>query len=403
MIYLDNAATTMLDSDILDRMLPYFSEHYGNASSVHTLGRDARMAVERARQQAATALGGQAKDIIFTSSASEANNLAIKGTLEGIRKRFKDFDREFLPEIIASPIEHPCVLESLKHVEQLGWCKVQWLPVNIEGVVSSSDIESRINENTVMVSVMYVNNEIGSVQPVNEIGQLVRKTRWSRLNDSTERHAVPIYFHSDSVQAIQYFETDVNAIGVDLLSLTAHKLYGPKGAGLLYVREGVPVTRQIDGGGQEYYKRAGTENVAAIVGLGESISRIANHKDEKDRLAVLQNKLIDSVLKIDKTYLTGPRNLRAPHITSFLFEGVDGESLITALDREGLAVSSGSACSSGVVRQSHVIEALPLTGFDVRKAAALRISCGRHSIDDGIDKFIKVLPSIINKLRELDL
>ncbi len=401
MIYLDNAATTALDDAILEKMLPYLRENYGNASSVHTFGRDARMAVERARQQVAVALGGQAKDIIFTSSATEANNLAIKGTIEGIRKRFNN---SFLPEIIASPIEHPCVIESLKHVESSGWAKVIWLPVDATGLVSVETVKTFISEHTVLVSVMYANNEIGTIQPIAEIGTVVRQSRWSRLKNADEKTVIPLYFHCDAVQAIQYSECDVNALGIDLLSVTGHKLYGPKGAGVLYARDGVPVVRQIDGGGQEYYKRAGTENVAGIVGLGEALETVAGHRDESSRLKKLQNLLISGVLETtSRIHITGHRQQRVPHITSFLIESVDGEALITALDREGIAVSSGSACSSGVVRQSHVIEALPLAGFDVRKAAALRISSGRHTQERDIQLLLQTLPPIISKLRELAL
>ncbi len=401
MIYLDNAATTALDSPILDKMLSYFSEIYGNASSVHSLGRDARMAVERARQQVATAIGAQAKDIVFTSSATEANNLAIKGVLDYLRQK-RELD--FLPEIVANPTEHPCVIESLKHFESLGWAKIVWLPVDAFGRIAAEAVQAAITERTVLVSVMYVNNEIGTVQPVQEIGSLVRKTRWSRLQNADERTVLPLYFHCDAVQAIQYFECDVQAIGVDLLSMTGHKLYGPKGAGVLYMRDGVQISRQIDGGGQEYYKRAGTENVAGIVGMGEALAQISRSPETKEALVALQQKLRDEVLRgVPDAHLTGHPEYRAPHITSFIFEKVDGEALITALDREGIAVSSGSACSSGVVRQSHVIEALPLSGFDAHRSAALRVSTSKYSTEEEIQRLITALPSIIAKLRELNL
>jgi cysteine desulfurase len=401
MIYLDNAATTPLDAAIFAKMIPYFSDQFGNASSVHAAGRDARMAVERARQQAASAIGGQVKDIIFTSSATEANNLAIKGTIEGIRKKFND---SFAPEIIASPIEHPCVMEALRHVESLGWAKIHWLPVDQYGLVSLDSIKSLLSDKTVLISVMFANNEIGTIQPVAEIGALVRQTRLVRFKNADEKTMIPLYFHCDAVQAIQYFECDVNAIGIDLLSLTGHKLYGTKGAGLLYARDGVPLVRQIDGGGQEYYKRAGTENVAGIVGFGEALSYLNDKEKESSRLRDLQNILIRGILDSNqKVLLTGHTELRAPHITSFLLEAVDGEALITALDREGIAVSSGSASSSGEVRQSHVIEALPLTDFEVRKAAALRISTSKYTQDADIQKLIDRLPAVVSKLRELAL
>ncbi len=406
MIYLDNAATTALDAKVLEAMLPYLKEQFGNASSVHTLGRDARMGVERARLQVATALGAQAKDIIFTSSASEANNLAIKGVVESVKRRIerKEVTLTGLPEIVASPIEHPCVMESLRHVEALGWAKIIWLPVTEEGLVSVDDVKRLLTENTILVSVMYVNNEIGTIQPIKGIGGLVRQTRWTRLSKGDERSVVPLYFHCDAVQAVQYLECDVNILGVDLLSITGHKLYGPKGAGVLYLRDGVQFIRQIDGGGQEYYKRAGTENVAGIIGLGEAVSKLGDKSTEYARLQILQKKLIYSVTTtILGAHLTGHPTLRAPHITSFIFENVDGEALIAALDREGLAVSSGSACSSGVVRQSHVIESLSLTGFEVKNSAVLRISMGKNTIESDINTLLSVLPPIVHKLRELNL
>ncbi|MDQ3098154.1 MAG: cysteine desulfurase [bacterium] len=401
MIYLDNAATTALDPAVLEKMMPYFSGEFGNASSVHSLGRDARMAVERARQQVAGAIGAQAKDVIFTSSATEANNLAIKGVIEGIRRKF---GHEFLPEIIASPIEHPCVMEALRHVESLGWAKIVWLPVDEFGMVSIDTIKSFLTNNTVLISVMFANNEIGTVQPVAEIGAFVRRARLLRFKNADGKTMIPLYFHCDAVQAIQYFDCDVNAIGIDLLSITGHKIYGPKGSGVLYARDGMPLTRQIDGGGQEYYKRAGTENVAGIVGIGEALNNPRQKEEASLRLKILQKELSNDILESNtKVHLTGHAELRAPHITSFLFENVDGEALITALDREGVAVSSGSACSSGVVRQSHVIEALSLTGFDVRKSAALRVSTSKHSTSEDIQKLIALLSPIVSKLRELAL
>ncbi len=403
MIYLDNAATTPLDADVLSRMMPYLESDFGNPSSVHSAGRDARMAVERARQVCASAVGAQAKDVIFTASATEANNLAIKGVIEGIRAKMSS-EEDFPAEIVASPVEHPCVLESLRHIEKLGWAKVVWLPVDVNGVVSVDAVKAAITENTVLVCVMYVNNEIGSVQPVSEIGEVVRKSRWRRLKSEEKRPVVPIYFHCDAVQAVSYFDCDVNALGIDLLSVTGHKLYGPKGSGMLYAREGVPLVRQTDGGGQEYYKRAGTENVAAIVGLGEAMSRVNSTMNESGRLKELQKVLIKSIVRPEnKVILTGHPDLRAPHITSFLFADIDGEALITALDREGFAVSSGSACSSGVVRQSHVIEALPLQQFDVRKAAALRVSASKHTTFVEIENFVSKLNETVNKLRQLGL
>jgi cysteine desulfurase len=398
MIYLDYAATTPLDRDVLDSMMPYLTDTYGNASSVHTEGRNARLAIERARQLVATFLDSEAKEIVFTASATEANNLAIKGVIDSVRQRFHL--SELLPEIIVSPIEHPCVMESVKHVETLGLAKIHWLTVDEYGRVSTDEIQSKITDKTVLVSVMYVNNEIGTIQPIKEISSIIRKIRDARINSGV---SLPIYFHSDAVQAVQYLPHSVKELGVDLLSVTSHKLYGPKGAGALYIRTGTQVARQVDGGGQEYYLRAGTENVAGIVGFGHSVGKIASDVGaESTRLRELQQFTIQNVLsRVPKSHLSGHPVERAPHIVSFLFEDIDIESLVIALDRKGFGTSSGSACSSGVVKQSHVISALNLS-FG-KTSGPLRLSFGKDTVQIHLEEFVSVLPDIIASLRALEL
>jgi cysteine desulfurase len=394
MVYLDNAATTALDSDVLQAMQPYLSEQFGNASSVHAYGREARMAVERARQIAADVLSAQPKEIIFTSSATEANNLAVKGVIEWVH----DMHPSAPLEIVATPIEHPCTLEALKHVDKLGWAKIVWLPVGVDGLVSADSVAAAINENTVLVSVMYVNNEIGTVMPISSIAEEIRRVRKHRGTAE-----LPLYFHTDAVQAVQYLDCHVDRLGVDLLSLTGHKLYGPKGSGLLYVRDGIHIVRQIDGGGQEYYKRAGTENVAGIVGFAAALQKYAwNESAQFDDMKEIQRFLINEITaRISDSRLTGHRELRAPHITSFIFEDVDPEALIISLDRAGFAVSSGSACSSGIVRQSHVIDALHL---DIaKKSAALRVSTGNQTTQADMASFVEVLVKSVTQLRDLRL
>lgn len=411
MVYLDSAATTALDAEVLDAILPYFRDQYGNASSVHTFGREARMAIERSRQIVADVLGAQAKEIIFTSSASEANNLAIKGVIEGIRDRFfvnGQSDQSSINntglEIISSPIEHPCVMESLKHLEKIGWAKIVWLSVNQFGMINPVDLERTISDNTVLITMMYVNNEIGTVMPIKEVYSVVKKVRKAREKLDGQ---LPIYLHTDAVQAIQYLDCDVQSLSVDFLSLTGHKFGGPKGSGLLYARNGLPLTRQIDGGGQEYYKRAGTENVASAVGLATALNknvwRESSEVSQKlNSISKLQKYLISEVFeRIGKSHLSGDPVNRAPHITSFIFENVDPEALIISLDREGYAVSSGSACSSGVVRQSDVIEALNL---DIpKKSAALRVSTDYKTTFEEIEGFLNSLVKNVRLLREMSI
>jgi cysteine desulfurase len=402
MIYLDNAATTQLSPTVFDAMMPYLKEEYGNASSVHSYGRTARLAIERARGAVAQFLGALDTEIIFTSSATEANNLAIKGVVERVRAEFSGTELE----IVASPVEHPCVMEALRHVEKLGWARIVWLPVDQDGMVSADSVGDAVSESTVLVCVMYVNNEIGSVMPLVEIGGVVREIRNRRMRDARNRGAegkfLPLYFHTDAVQAIQYFPCLVSGLGVDFLSLTGHKFHGPKGTGVLYVRDGIEIVRQIDGGGQEYYKRGGTENVAGIVGMGAALSILREQPKNIEVLRSLQEFLVQFVSEnISGAHLTGHATLRAPHITSFVFENVDPEALVISLDREGFAVSSGSACSSGVVKQSHVIEALHL---DIpKKSAALRISTTDTTSRSEVEQFTQCLQKTVSSLREMDI
>ncbi len=401
-IYLDNAATTKVDEQVLAVMEPYFSQKYGNPSSIHERGQEARGALDLAREQVAGFLGCPPREVIFTSCATESNNLAIKGLAEAMHRctvcGIECPDKGRVPHIIVSPIEHHCVMDVGKHLEKMGY-EVSFLPVDQYGQVSLSDVRSSIKENTVLVSVMYVNNEIGTIQPIEEIGKLLAEVNRDRLTKNLKK----IYFHTDAVQAIQYLDCNVNKLGVDLLSLTAHKFYGPKGTGALYIRKGTPLTRQIDGGGQEYYLRAGTENVAGIVGLGAAIEMAAKFKTQNSGLKVikdLRDKLIKGVLEnIDGAKLTGHPEMRAPHIASFVISGVEGESVLLMLDQAGVAASSGSACTSGLLEASHVLLA---TGVKAEEAhGSLRFSLSKDSTQDDVDYVIYVLPEIVEKLRKI--
>jgi len=311
--------------------------------------------------------------------------LALKGVVEASKGR--------KPHIIVSPIEHHCVLDAAKHLEKSGTAEVTWLPVDKHGLVDPQDVKKAIKENTVLVSVMYVNNEVGTIEPIAEIGKLLKKSQLSVPNSQ-------ILFHTDAVQAIQYLDCNVQKLGVDLLSLSAHKFYGPKGVGALYIRRGTPIIRQQDGGEQEYGMRAGTENVAGIVGLATALKRV-----ERSKLAVrksveeLRDRLINGVLQIPKVQLTGHPEKRASHIASFVVEGVEGESLLLLLDQEGIAASSGSACTSGLLEPSHVLIAMGIS--PELSHGSLRFSLGKHTTEEDIDYVLEKLPAIVKRLREM--
>ncbi|GIW60194.1 MAG: cysteine desulfurase [Patescibacteria group bacterium] len=393
MKYLDYAATSPVDPLVFERMLPYFKSEFGNASSAHSLGRQARMAVERARNEVALALGVAQSQILFTGSASEANNLALKGVVESLL--VKHPNRNF--ELIVSQIEHPCVIESAKHLESLGWAKVHWLEVDSVGQVNLEQLESALNEKTVLVSVMYVNNEIGSVQPIAKIKQLVDQGRRRRK----EVDSLPIFFHCDSVQALQYYP--IKGIA-DFITLAPHKYYGPKGVGILVKPLNVELKRQVDGGGQEYYLRAGTENVAGIVGAGlATVIAVREGEAARNRVMSLRDELVRSLNAANLGGILvsdGDIEMFSPHIVNIIFPELDGEILIAALDQRGFAVSSGSACSSGVVRKSHVLEALNL-GLD--KYAPLRISIDKSTTTAELQEFVHELKSCIVSLSRLGI
>jgi cysteine desulfurase len=397
-IYLDYAATTPIDPKVLRAMLPYLKKEYGNPSSIYNLGQRAQMAIDEAREKVSRFLNCSPSEIIFTGSATEANNLAIFGTVRAAKKQ------RIKPHIITSKIEHHAILEPCHQLEREG-VEVTYLPVSKEGLVKVSDVKKAIRENTVLVSVMYANNEIGTIQPIREIANVIHNFKDSKSQAPNfkqipnHKSQFPI-FHTDAVQAVNYLDCDVQKLGVDLLTLSGHKIYGPKGVGALYIKEGIPIEPLIYGGGQENGMRSGTENVAGIVGLGAAIGEIRNSRSEIRRIKKLRDKLIDGILKkIPGARLNGSRENRLPNNVNVSISGVEGESMVIALDQEGICVSTGSACSSRSLEPSHVLRALGLSPKEAH--GSLRLTLGRYTTQEEINKVLKVLPKVVEKLRKI--
>lgn len=392
-IYLDHGATTPVDKKVLAAMLPYFSENYGNAMSVHSLGSVANEAVEKARKITAEFFGASAEEIIFTSGATESNNLAIKGVLQALRARKSSnglLEPKDKPHIITTAFEHHCVLDATKEMERSGLAEATFIKPNKDGLISVQDIEKEIKPNTILVSVMYVNNEIGTIQPIAEIGKFIKK------------HNSKILFHTDATQAVNYLDCNVDRLGVDLLSMSAHKIYGPKGIGVLYIRKGTSIKRMQDGGGQEFGKRAGTHNVPGIVGLGAAISMIKEQRttNKNSEILKLRNYLISRVLKeIPDTKLNGSKIKRSPNNANFSFRNVEGESLLLMLDMESIAASTGSACTSGSLEPSHVLLSLGMKHEDAH--GSLRLTLGKNTTKKEIDYTVNKLKKIVEKIRKV--
>jgi cysteine desulfurase len=378
-IYLDHAATTALDRRVLETMIPYFTAEYGNASSIYTLGRHAMQAIDGAREEVAEILNCRPTEIIFTGGGSESDNLAIKGLAFTAQKKGK--------HIITSSIEHHAVLHTCSYLERFGF-HTTYLPVDHYGRVDPAEVERAITDETILVSVMYANNEVGTIQPIAEIGKLCRARK--------------IPFHVDAVQAGGALPIDVAALNVDLLSLSAHKFYGPKGVGLLYARQGVRLLPQLQGGSQERGKRAGTENVAGIVGAAAALHlAYENLSETQPHILALRDRLIAGILDIPGCELSGHPSERLPNNASFVFENIEGESILLNLDMLGIAASSGSACTSGAVEPSHVLVAM---GFPAEKAhGSLRLTLGNENTEEDVDALLAALPGIIGKLRQYQI
>lgn len=378
LIYVDNSATTPISKEVLDAMMPWLTEGYGNASSIYSKGREAGWALKGAREQIASILGAQPNEIYFTSGGSESDNWAIKGAAATMAKRGKK-------HIITSAFEHHAVLHSCAALEKQGF-EVTYVPVHENGIVRVEDIEAAIRPDTGLVTIMYANNEIGTVQPIKEIGALCRKHK--------------IWFHTDAVQAFGHVPINVEEQNIDMLSVSGHKIHAQKGVGLLYVKKGVVLPNLIDGGAQERGKRAGTENIAGIVGLAKAMEIASQNIEERgERTKILRDKLIDNILKIDRTRLNGDREQRLPGNVNISIEGIEGESLLLSLDMYGICASSGSACTSGSLDPSHVLLAIGLC-HEVAHGS-LRISLSDENTMEDVDRILEVLPGIVERLRSM--
>ncbi|MBI2042654.1 MAG: cysteine desulfurase [Candidatus Nealsonbacteria bacterium] len=382
-IYLDYAAATPIDPKVLKTMMPYLKKEFGNASSIHAFGQRALSAIEDARNIVANFLRCQPEEVYFTGSATEADNLAIQGIVKAAKSRIAK------PHIITSAIEHHAVLEPCQYLKKQG-CEVTVLPVSKDGLVSLADLKKAVQENTVLVSVIYANNEIGAIQPLAEIGKFLKQSK------------TKIYFHTDAVQAVNYLDCNVDSLGVDLLTISAHKIYGPKGVGALYVRKGTAIEPMVYGGGHERGLRPGTENVAGIVGLGAAIKEVASPKNKihNIRIRQLRDKLIKKIPKIiSDIAINGSLEKRLPNNINFTFPGAEGEALLVALDQKGFAVSTGSACSSHSLEASHVLTALGLP--EETAHSSLRITLGKYTNEKEIDIFVLALAKVVERLREI--
>ncbi|HVU68890.1 MAG TPA: cysteine desulfurase NifS [Ktedonobacteraceae bacterium] len=374
-IYLDHAATTALDRRVLEAMIPYFTTEYGNASSIYTLGRHAMQAIDGAREQVADILNCRPTEVIFTGGGSESDNLALKGLAFTAQKKGK--------HLITTPIEHHAVLHTCHYLERFGF-NTTYLPVDRYGRVDPDEVARAITDQTILVSVMYANNEVGTIEPIAEIGRICRARK--------------VAFHVDAVQAAGSLPLDVTALNVDLLSLSAHKFYGPKGVGMLYQRQGVRLLPQLQGGSQERGKRAGTENVAGIVGAATAL-RLAYEDlpETQPRIQALRDRLIAGVLELPGSALSGHPSERLPNNASFVFAGIEGESILLSLDLLGFAASTGSACTSGSVDPSHVLLAMGFPEEQLR--GSLRLTLGKENTAEDVEAFLTALPGILAKLR----
>lgn len=377
-VYMDYAATTYVKPEVLEEMMPYFTEKFGNPSSFYGISRETKVAIDKARGQVAKALNCDMNEVYFTGGGSESDNWAIKGIASAHGKKGN--------HIITTKIEHHAVLHTCEYLEKQGF-EVTYLNVDEEGFINLKELEDAITDKTILVSIMFANNEIGTIQPIKEIGTLCREKK--------------ILFHTDAVQAVGSVPVDVKDMNIDLLSLAGHKIYGPKGIGALYIRKGVKIDNLIHGGGQERARRAGTENIASVVGIGKAIELATENLDENAvKLSKLRDSLIEGLLNIPYSKLNGPKgDNRLPGNSNVGFEFIEGESILLSLDFEGVCASSGSACTSGSLDPSHVLLAI---GLPHEKAhGSLRMTLGAGSTEEDVDYVLEVLPPIIERLRNM--
>ncbi len=379
-IYFDNAATTKVDKNVLKSMMPYFSNSFGNSSSIHSYGQKAEGSVLKSRDIIAKFLNCRSNEVIFTSGATEANNTVLKGVF---------FD--FKGHLITSAFEHPCVLETAKYLQKNG-VEVDFVRPEKNGIIDSKKVLSLIKDNTRLVSIMYANNEIGTIQPIGHIGKKIRELNQNRQNK--------VFFHTDAVQATQFLQMNVERLYVDFLSMSSHKIYGPKGMGAFYVRKETRLKPLFHGGHHEYGLRAGTLNVPGIIGFSRAIELIASEEHKKDILNIqkIRDYVVKEVLKIDGTILNGDRELRIPNNANFLFKNVEGESLLLKLDMKGIAISTGSACASGSLSPSHVLLSMGIKPESAH--GSMRISLGKYNTIDEAKYFVKELKKIVKELRK---
>jgi cysteine desulfurase len=377
-VYLDNNATTPVSPEVLEAMLPFFKENFGNPSSIHWAGREARKYLDISREQVANLLNCRPSEIVFTSSGTESDNFAIKGVAELLKDKGN--------HIITTRIEHPAVLNTCKYLETEGY-RVTYLPVDSYGMVDPEDVKKAIDKDTILISIMWANNEIGNILPIEEIGKIAKERR--------------IYFHTDAVQAVGKIPIDLKSVNVDLLSMSGHKIHAPKGVGVLYIKNGIKLMPLIHGGHHEKNRRAGTENLAGIVGLGKACEIAKQEFNEKNGyLTGLRDRLYNGIINnIDNVKLNGHPVKRIPTTLNLSFEFVEGEGLLLSLDLEGIAASTGSACSSGSLEPSHVLTAMGIRPEIAQ--GAIRFSIGKYNTPEEIDYVIEVLPKIVERLRSM--
>lgn len=376
-IYMDHAATTPVDKRVLEAMKPFFSDKFGNASSLHTEGQEAREALEKSREKLAYVIGADPKEIIFTSGGTESNNFALKGTAFANKNKGR--------HIITTKIEHDCVLNSARWLEKQGF-DVTYLPVDSYGMVNTNELERAIRDDTILISIMHANNEIGTIEPIEDIAKIAKEHN--------------IYLHTDAVQTVGKIKIDVKKLGVDMLSMSSHKIYGPKGVGALFIRGGTKIGPLLHGGGHERNMRSGTENVVGIVGMTEA-AKIANREMQTvmPRITKFRDKLIRELLNIPNSYLSGHPEKRLPINASFYFKFIEGESLILKLDDRGIAASTGSACSSKSLKPSHVLLAIGLKPEEAH--GSLRLTLGKENTEEDVSYTIKAVSESVEELRKM--